>query len=166
MASHGGSLFCSWTCPEQGSHTVGVDGSLFKKEQGGHTFSLEPHRTARPAGRAPLLGAPSSTSPCDAFTRHVRQMSGHDVSSCCRVALSTSPTSPAPPRRSIAHIFDMENGARGTQCLTWTMRTIRSLLQPARTKPGRPGKSAMLAGPLQRSARAWSPRSWQHRPKV
>ena len=42
-ASLGGSLFCSWTCPEQGSHTVVLDGSLFEKEQGGHTFALEPH---------------------------------------------------------------------------------------------------------------------------
>ena len=33
-----------------------------------------------PAGRAPLLSAPSPTPQCDAFTRHVRQMSGHDVS--------------------------------------------------------------------------------------
>ena len=45
-ASLGGSLFCSWTCPEQGSHTVVLDGSLFKKEQGGHTFALEPHGVA------------------------------------------------------------------------------------------------------------------------
>ena len=37
-------------------------------------------RTARPAGRAPLLSAPSPTPHCDAFTHHVRQMSGHDVS--------------------------------------------------------------------------------------
>jgi hypothetical protein len=37
-------------------------------------------RTARPAGRAPLLSAPSPTPQCDAFTHHVRQMSGHDVS--------------------------------------------------------------------------------------
>ena len=37
-------------------------------------------RTARPAGRAPLLSAPSPTPQCDAFSRHVRQMSGHDVS--------------------------------------------------------------------------------------
>ena len=30
-ASLGGSLFCSWTCPEQGSHTAVLDGSSFKK---------------------------------------------------------------------------------------------------------------------------------------
>ena len=34
----GGSLFCSWTCPEQGSHTAVLDGSLFEEAQGGHTF--------------------------------------------------------------------------------------------------------------------------------
>ena len=45
-ASLGGSLFCSWTCPEQGSHTVVLDGSLFEKEQGGHTFSFEPRGAA------------------------------------------------------------------------------------------------------------------------
>ena len=39
----GGSLFCSWTCPEQGSHTAVLDGSLFEKEQGGHTFGHGPH---------------------------------------------------------------------------------------------------------------------------
>ena len=57
MASHGGSLFCSWTCPEQGSHTVGLDGSLFNKEQGGHTFSSEPHGAA-------TAWYPSPMSPC------------------------------------------------------------------------------------------------------
>ena len=45
-ASLGGSLFCSGTCPEQGSHTVVLDGSLFEKEQGGHTFGLGPHGAA------------------------------------------------------------------------------------------------------------------------
>ena len=34
----GGSLFCSWTCPGQGSHTAVLDGSLFEEAQGGHTF--------------------------------------------------------------------------------------------------------------------------------
>ena len=61
MASHGGSLFCSWTCPEQGSHTVGLDGSLFKKEQGGHTFSLEPHGAAMAC--CPIPGIPRG-QPC------------------------------------------------------------------------------------------------------
>ena len=28
------------------SHTVVLDGSLFEKEQGGHTFSFEPHGAA------------------------------------------------------------------------------------------------------------------------
>jgi hypothetical protein len=42
----------------------------------------------------------------------------------------------------VSHISDMEKCAHGTHCLTGTMRTIRSLLQPARTKPGRPGKRA------------------------
>jgi len=28
------------------SHTVVLDGSLFEKEQGGHTFSCEPHGAA------------------------------------------------------------------------------------------------------------------------
>ena len=42
-ASLGGSIFCSWTCPEQGSHIVVLDGSLFEKEQGGHTFGHGPH---------------------------------------------------------------------------------------------------------------------------
>ena len=51
-ASLGGSLFCSWTCPEQGSHTVVLDGSLFEKEQGGHTFALEPHGAA--TARCPI----------------------------------------------------------------------------------------------------------------
>jgi hypothetical protein len=45
-ASLGGSLFCSWTCPEQGSHTEVLDGSLFEKEQGGHTFGHGPHGVA------------------------------------------------------------------------------------------------------------------------
>ena len=45
-ASLGGSLFCSWTCPEQGSHSVVLDDSLFDKEQGGHTFSFEPRGAA------------------------------------------------------------------------------------------------------------------------
>jgi hypothetical protein len=45
-ASLGGSIFCSWTCPEQGSHIVVLDGSLFEKEQGGHTFGHGPHGAA------------------------------------------------------------------------------------------------------------------------
>ena len=45
-ASLGGSLFCSRTCPEQGSHSVVFDGSLFQKEQGGHTLSFEPRGAA------------------------------------------------------------------------------------------------------------------------
>ena len=32
--------------PGQGSHTVVLDGSLFEKEQGGHTFGLGPHGSA------------------------------------------------------------------------------------------------------------------------
>ena len=52
-ASLGGSLFCSRTCPEQGSHTVVLDGSLFEKEQGGHTFALEPHGGATAGGPIP-----------------------------------------------------------------------------------------------------------------
>ena len=55
MASRGGSLFCSWTCPEQGSHTVVLDGSLFEKEQGGHTFAL--NRMERRRHVAPFLGS-------------------------------------------------------------------------------------------------------------
>jgi hypothetical protein len=32
------------------SHTVGLDGSLFEKEQGGHTCSFEPHDFTFPQG--------------------------------------------------------------------------------------------------------------------
>ena len=46
----GGSLFCSWTCPEQGSHTAVLDGSLVEKEQGSHTFVPRPHGAATIGG--------------------------------------------------------------------------------------------------------------------
>ena len=46
----GGSLFCSWTCPEQGSHTAVLDGSLFEEEQGGHTFLHGPYGAATLGG--------------------------------------------------------------------------------------------------------------------
>ena len=61
-ASLGGSLFCSWTCPEQGSHTVVLDGSLFKKEQGGHTCALEPHEAATAC--CPMPGFPTRPTMC------------------------------------------------------------------------------------------------------
>jgi hypothetical protein len=58
---------------------------------------------------------------------------------CCPAALPASPTSPAPPPPSMAHICDMENCAHGTHCLTVPMRTILASFQPSRTKRGRPG---------------------------
>jgi hypothetical protein len=85
------------------------------------------------------------------------------------VARSVCPRRPRRPRPHpgpLRTFSDMENCAHGTHCLTGTMHTIRALLQLARTKPGRPGKSAMPAGSPQRSARSWCPRSWQHPPKV
>jgi hypothetical protein len=39
------------------SHTVVLDGSLFEKEQGGHTFSFEPHGAATRRHDAPCAGA-------------------------------------------------------------------------------------------------------------
>jgi hypothetical protein len=36
--------------PEQGSHTAVLDGSLFEKEQGGHTFVPRPHGAATIGG--------------------------------------------------------------------------------------------------------------------
>jgi hypothetical protein len=48
------------TCPEQGSHTEVLDGSLFEKEQGGHTFALEPNGLATACCASPgiPLGLP------------------------------------------------------------------------------------------------------------
>ena len=40
----------SFVCPEQGSHTAVLDGSLFEKEQGGHTFVPRPHGAATIGG--------------------------------------------------------------------------------------------------------------------
>jgi hypothetical protein len=40
---------------------VGLDGSLFKKEQGGHTFSPEPHGAATACSPIPGVRVPGST---------------------------------------------------------------------------------------------------------
>ena len=42
LASHGGSLFCSWTCPEHGSHTEVLDGSLFEKNKVATPLGTDP----------------------------------------------------------------------------------------------------------------------------
>jgi hypothetical protein len=159
------SSFCDAMSPQSGTGNMqGAHGQFDKHRQGQcRTQEKVPCRQGR--GReARALGVRCHGSVYRKFKPVTASVAcAGRACPCCQVALSTSPTSPAPPPRSIVH---MESCAHGTHCLTGTTRTIRSLLQPARTKPGRPGKSAMSAGPLQRSARPWSPRSWQHRPKV
>ena len=74
----GGSLFCSWTCPEQGSHTAVLDGSLFEKEQGGHTFVPRPH------GAATIGGSNRSQRRRRPNTVHPARLMGPMVSvECC-----------------------------------------------------------------------------------
>ena len=95
-----------------------LDGSLFEKEQGGHTFALEPHGGAT-AGY-PIPGI--------AHFRHGKVRPRHPL-----------------PHRDHAH---------------------HSFLVAAGKDKARPPWEKGMAGPLQRSARSWSPRSWQHPPNV
>jgi hypothetical protein len=82
-------------------------------------------RTARPAGRAPLLSAPSPTPHCDAFTHHVRQMSGHDVSVAAekrarwKSAFMAAPTKLCSPSRPAWRAVSKKHEGRNLTFVPW-----------------------------------------------
>ena len=107
----------------------------------------------------------------------VREGRGHcrwsamEVASCVpghvdtQIALASSPTSPAPPPRSIAHMF-RHGKVRPRHPLPHQDHAHRPVLVHSRLVAKSQTAHARSAGPRQRSARAWSPHAWKERPKV
>ena len=113
-ASLGGSLFCSGTCQEQGSHTVVLDGSLFEKEQGGHTFGHGPHGAATLgcSNRSQRRRRPNTVHP----SRLMEPMSSCRSGACRLDALRQ-----APPRPFQLPFCTRTCAATGTQVLVCTV---------------------------------------------